>query len=183
MRYQAFLASIIVLGLITTANATLFFSVDGTNPASSMNVRPNHTYEIFFVSNSACNNYWTYIEANLPVAADFGEPYINNNVWNIYPAAGGLAWITDYSIYSTFLDVELDAFDISGTLSSGKHFGIVLIISPDANTDGSDDFSIWNTVPNDQYYPIDNTFTFHIIPETTTLLLLGLGAIIVRRKS
>ena len=174
------LVLMLVLGLTSAATALdLYFSVDGTNPASSMYVEPDNTYEVFVMSDTGGPyDYWTYVEADLPVAADFGDPETN---WNIYPAAGDMAEIIDYSTID-YLDVELIANDSGGNVTSGKHFGIVLTISPTAYTDGSDDFSMWITIPNDEIYPIGDTFTFNIVPEPMTIALFGLGGLFLRRR-
>jgi hypothetical protein len=172
------LVLMLVLGLTSAANADLYFSVDGTNPASSMYVEPDNTYEVFVMSDiGGAYQYFTYVEASLPVAADFGDPETD---WNIYPAAGDMASITDYSV-SDFMDVEIMAADSAGNVIAGKHFGVVLTIDPTANTDGSDDFPMWLTIVGEEY-PIVYDFEFNIIPEPMTIALLGLGGLLLRRR-
>jgi hypothetical protein len=192
--------SLLVFGLAGTANAlNLSFSTDGSTPlpdGASIYIAVGSTTTLYLMSDTGGDtaNYWTYIDmalpqdAYLPAAGDY----------TIYPAAGTLASVRDYSTASLY-DMELTAADGAvgdGYPLAGVHFAFDLVTGLGIE----EPFYFWNTVPNDGEYPEDkrvyvlfwNTVSndgeypedkrVYVLPEPGTIALLGLGGVLLRRR-
>ncbi len=174
----------LVLGMASAASAlTVNLSLDGSTAAPvSVNVTPGSTTTIYIISDTsgASGDYWTYLEWNLPSAGSMGVTFGGLPNADIFAAAGNTASITDWS--GAIVDVEFNAADSGGNVAAGTHFKFDMTIGGGAATDGSDDFNIWTTKPNDGSYPVDDVLTINIIPEPMTIALLGLGGLFLRRR-
>ena len=97
----------------------------------------------------------------------------------IHPAAGYDATVEDYSTDSLY-DFELGAFEIEPStgqpVTAGLHFSVI------AWATGSIGQTFTVELLCHCTYAVEDSETVTIIPEPTTLLLLGLGGLVLRKQ-
>ncbi|MCJ7777915.1 MAG: PEP-CTERM sorting domain-containing protein [Sedimentisphaerales bacterium] len=155
----------LVLAMAPLANAlTVRLSLDGVNPApETIDVIAGQVLKMYVISDSDGVSYWEDLSKS--------SLAITSNVQS-YPAAGDLSSIST----TIWGDIRLTADDSAGNIQAGKHFSFDLTIAPDAAQGDWDYFHLFNApIPND-------TIRFNVVPEPTTLLLLGLGSLALLKK-
>ena len=162
------LGIVLVLAIAPLANAlTLSLSADSTD------VLPGQTYTISVISDTGglAGNYWTHLRMEKTVPATLSRPlgFLPQDliIIQLWP---------DPIIY----DWELVAYDSEGRVPAGVHFISDLIIDQGATV--GTQWDIWLTVPNDATYTPGSALTFTVVPEPTTVLLLGFGGLLLRKR-
>jgi len=155
---------LVFLGTASLAHATIVsLSLDGVNPApDSVDVFAGDTFKMYIISDTADQGYVRIL------SSPKSDPLISNV--QSYPAAGSLSDITDISTVSEYrFDLKTDGVGIE----AGKHFSFDVAI--DAGAAFGDGGWIRVRVPADYVY-------FNVVPEPATVLLLGLGGVVLLRN-
>jgi len=161
------LTLILVLGTVSTANAYIVsLSLDGVNPApDSVDVFAGDTFKMYVISDTADQEY------QKTVGGRKSDPFTMSNVQS-YPAAGSSASVGDSSNSSTYY-FNLEASGVG--IEAGKHFSFDVAI--DAGAAFGAEFSIAFAAKG-----YDDYVDFNVVPEPATVLLLGLGGIVLLRN-
>ena len=140
------------------------FSLDGENPApDELDVVPGDVFTMYVVSYSPGESYLKEMDA--PVLLTVEDDWI-------YPEAGDLASVLSLSPW-TF---EVSADDSMGEILAGKHFAFEVMVPLDTVVGERDYFYLWSGPGPDDYLRLT------VVPEPGTVALLGLGAVMLRRK-
>jgi len=166
------LVLMLVLGLTTAANATLSLSVNGDTSVTEYSMNTGATVVIDVYSDQANFGYECYVGITNGAGgnSDLGDW---TGVNKVYAAAGNSASITAYDHW-WYDDVALTGDPDKFPILAGKHFdmefqctamGDVTISLTDAS----------GTIQLD-------SVLIHQIPEPVSMVLLGLGGLLLRRR-
>jgi len=151
----------LVLAMASLASATVTVSV------SSNEVAVGGTITIS-VSSDTTLDYVKYLDM-VKGTATWGA-------CTILPAAGTEAQVVDYTTTTNF-DYELTAAQYSGNVTPGVHFTLVATATGIVD----DTFTI-ELLSGNSPYGVEDSETVTIVPEPATMLILGLGSLLLRRR-
>jgi hypothetical protein len=142
---------------------TIRLSVDGTTPApDSLDVVAGETITIYVVSDTS-GAYWTYMEMSKDAPADL----------YVYPKDPIICTVSDYS--TEFL---WDYLLTKTGGPAGDDFWADMAVHSDAPLGAQ--WDLWVTKPNDTSYSVEDSIRFTVVPEPGAILLLSLGAALLR---
>lgn len=160
---------VLVLGVAQLASATIFLSVDGTTQAGSgVTVGVGDSITVYVVDTAGVDhkNYW---DMAMSQPATMATPIAS-------AAAGELSAVTDYST-GTLYDFELLAAKGLGTPDIGSQFSAIFTATGIAGETFTMDL-----LEGASPYGNEDSLTITIVPEPATMAILGLGALLLRRK-
>ena len=162
------LTLILVLGTVSTANAIVVrLSFDGVEPApDSMDVLAGDTFKMYVISDTAGQAYGR--DLIMPV----DDPLSIDNVQS-YSAAGSDASVSAPYTTALYHGFYLETGGVG--VEAGKHFSFDVAI--DAGAAFGDEGWIGVITPG-----VGDYVDFHVVPEPGTVLLLGLGGLVLLRR-
>jgi hypothetical protein len=166
------LVLMLVLGMVSTANATLTFRVGGVD-TTTLDVVAGTTVTIQIyddVTTQAGYNAQVILDVVSNGAVENGQ---------IYAAAGSAGAIVAYN-YAPYglVGYNLTSMSISDDISAGLHFSVDYNATGTSSGD-TDAFSLYD---GRQGYAKVDSLPITIIPEPMTIALLGLGGLFLRRR-
>jgi len=167
------LALMLVLGITSAANATLYLSVNGDTTVEIADVESCTTVMIDVYSDDA-TPYGCYVGI-VDEAGDDCTGGEFTGVYTIYPAAGKDAAVSDAELPNWWY-AEALGYPPGPYTQAGKHF--------DFQYHCLGAFCEWCFVElwNYDFNEVLDTIAIHQIPEPATMLLLGLGGLLLRRR-
>lgn len=164
-------ALMLVLGLATAANATISLSLNGSPAPDEYTMNQDTVVKIDITSDLDNMPYGAWI--GLDPAEGLGEW---QGSWTIYPIAGNTAGaqLPGETGYPGWCFAEAKTSDPDNApITAGKHFEI------DYHCTGLGDVAI--ILQDFQLVEVDR-IVIHQIPEPVSMLLLGLGGLLLRRR-
>jgi hypothetical protein len=146
---------------------TVRLSLDGVSAApDAIDVLPGEVVCMYVISDSDGVNYWK----DLWMGSDLA---VISNVQS-YLAAGDLASVTEITGANPMF--ELEANDSGGNVQAGKHFGFDVIVASDGTPGSGTRIRIASGTL------ADDMVVVNVVPEPATVLLLGLGGLVLLRR-
>jgi hypothetical protein len=168
------LALMLVLGMVSAANAALVISLDGATDISSIEIHPSDTVTV---------DIFDTLGANWLAYLDFyneseGTYSLSNVVWREAAGDGSIDW-SGYSLNPSYDAYEYEVTQAWGTTTT-KLAGSVWSVDLHCEKLGN----VYIELLDDDFTTILDTATIYQvpIPEPMTIALLGLGGLFLRRR-
>jgi hypothetical protein len=168
------LALMLVLGITSAANATLYLSVNGNTTVEQYEVESCTTVMIDVYSDNS-DPYGCYVGIVDAAGDDCGGAEWTGAYTIYHPGAGGMASVGDEELPNWWFASALGV-PPGELVTPGKHFDF------EYHCLGA--FCDWCYVElwNYDFNEVLDTIAIHQIPEPATMLLLGLGGLLLRRR-
>jgi len=161
------LVLLMVLGLVSSANAALSISLSdttvlvGNTVTLSVSSDDGAFWDGFLILSEDTVN-WTD-----PVAADYSGSMTLSGV-------GNLGWATPDGTYPAVYALNVASNLVPSDVVAGTQFSIDII--------GVQMGTIYVGLQNGSYEPVVSDLTLEVVPEPMTIALLGLGGLFLRRR-
>jgi hypothetical protein len=161
----------LVLGMASLASAALTLVVNGQDAGAAITLMPSDTIWIG-INQSETRGFAAYVIMTVPAPGEWtGQSRVNS--------AGFPGTVPGWTYYGTAVDPSLDAWFYNGSIATVDPFPTGVHAEVQFHCKAQGDVII--TLYNEAFAAID-TLTIHQIPEPATMALLGLGALVLRRK-
>lgn len=164
------LVLMLVLGITSVTNAAIMLSINGDTSIDTIELCEGGTVIIDLFSDADNTAYGAYVGI---IGGEDGGDWTGN--YTVYPIAGGTA-VTDFGItYPGWWYAEANTNDPDNKpISAGRHFDYefqCLLAGVDVTIELEDAAGT----------PVDWVY-IHQVPEPASMLLLGLGGLLLRRR-